>query len=206
MNAASPYTLVLGVLAAGLGAMAYKKGSHDMSLTASTVDGQRYLVRNLPDKQEAADRLARVRAKLLRLMRDLQQTHPEKPFVKQMVRNFDADPSRFSESAPDASYTSYSVNKGEKVYMCLRQRNTREELVSENVITFVALHELSHIGTSEVGHTPLFWNNFAWLLKRAEEMEIYEYTNFSAHPVEYCGIHITDQPTYDKAKDPDADK
>ncbi len=186
--------------------MAYKKGSHDMSLTASTVDGQRYLVRNLPDKQEAADRLARVRAKLLRLMRDLQQTHPEKPFVKQMVRNFDADPSRFSESAPDASYTSYSVNKGEKVYMCLRQRNTREELVSENVITFVALHELSHIGTSEVGHTPLFWNNFAWLLKRAEEMEIYEYTNFSAHPVEYCGIHITDQPTYDKAKDPDADK
>jgi hypothetical protein len=204
MNSASPYALVLGVLGAGLAAMAFKQGSHDMALVVSTVDGQRYLVRNLPDKQDAADRLARTRAKLMRLMRDLQQSDPEKPFVKQMVRNFDADPSRFSESAPDASYTSYSVNKGEKVYMCLRQRNEREELVDENVITFVGLHELAHIGTADVGHTPNFWNNFGWLLKRAEEIQIYQYQDFSAHPVEYCGIRITDQPTYDKSKDPDA--
>ena len=206
MSSASPYALVLGVLGAGLAAMAYKQGSHDMALTTSTVDGNKYLVRNLPDKQDAADRLARTRGKLMRLMTALRQSHPEKPLVKQIMRNFDADPSRFSESTPDASYTSYSVNKGEKVYMCLRQRNEREELVDENIIPFVAIHELSHIGTSEVGHTQLFWNNFAWLLQRAEEIQIYEYTNFSAHPVEYCGIHITDQPTYDKAKDPDADK
>ncbi len=206
MNAASPYALIIGVLGAGLGAMAYKQFSHDMVYQTSTVDGQQYLVRNLPDCQDAANRLARTRAKLIRLMRDLKQTHPDKPFVIQMQRNFDADPSRFSESAPDATYTSYSVNKGEKVYMCLRQRNEREELVDENIITFVALHELAHIGTHEVGHTTLFWNNFGWLLKRAEEIQIYEYTDFSAHPVEYCGIHITDQPTYDKAKDPDADK
>jgi hypothetical protein len=206
MNASSPYALILGVVATAAAAMAYKKTSHEMAAVQSTVDGQRYVVRNLPDKQEAADRLARVRAKLLRLMKDLQQSHPDKPFVKQMVRNFDADPARFSESTPDASYTSYSVNKGEKVYMCLRQRNEREELVDENVITFVALHELSHIGTSDVGHTPQFWNNFGWLLKRAEEIQIYEFQDFSAHPVEYCGIRITDQPTYDQGKDPDAGK
>jgi hypothetical protein len=204
MSALSPYALVLGVLGAGAAAFAYKSGSYDMAHVESSVDKQKYLVRNLPDKQDAADRLARTRAKLLRLMKDLKQTHPDKPFVAQLLRNFDADPSRFSESTPDASYTSYSVNKGEKVYMCLRQRNAKEELVDENIITFVALHELAHCGTSEVGHTPLFWNNFAWVLKRAEEMKIYEYTDFSAHPVEYCGIHITDQPTYNKAKDPDA--
>lgn len=202
----SPYALVLGVLGAGAAAFALKSESHDMAHVESTVDGQKYIVRNLPDKQEAADRLARTRGKLLRLMKDLKQTHPDKPFVAQLLRNFDADPSRFSESTPDASYTSYSVNKGEKVYMCLRQRNEREELVDENIITFVSLHELAHCGTSEVGHTPLFWNNFGWILKRAEEMQIYQYTDFSSHPVEYCGIHITDQPTYDKAKDPDAAK
>jgi hypothetical protein len=204
MNSASPYALVLGVLGAGMAAMAYKQQSHDMAHVKSTVDDQRYLVRNLPDKQEAADRLARTRAKLLRLMRDLQQSEPEKPFVKQMTRNFDADPARFSESTPDASYTSYSVNKGEKVFMCLRQRNEREELVDENVITFVSLHELAHIGTADIGHTPNFWNNFGWLLKRAEEIQIYQFQDFTAHPVEYCGIRITDQPTYDKTKDPDA--
>ena len=206
MNAVSPYALVLGVLGASAAAFALKSSNHDMAHVESTVDSQKYVVRNLPDKQDAADRLARTRGKLLRLMKDLQHTHPEKPFVAQLLRNFDADPSRFSESTPDASYTSYSVNKGEKVYMCLRQRNDREELVDENIITFVAIHELAHCGTHEVGHTPLFWNNFGWLLKRAEEMQIYQYTDFSAHPVEYCGIRITDQPTYDKAKDPDASK
>ena len=204
MNAASPYYLIAGLLGAGLAAMAYKQGSYEMARVKSTVDREHYLVRNLPDKQDAADRLARTRAKLLRLMTALKQSHAEKPLVAQILRNFDAAPSRFSESTPDASYTSYSVNKGEKVYMCLRQRNEREELVDENIITFVALHEMSHIGTHEVGHTQLFWNNFAWLLQRAEEIKIYEFTDFSAHPVEYCGIHITDQPTYDKAKDPDA--
>ncbi len=204
MNSASPYALIAGVLGAGLAALAYKQSSHDMANVVSTVDGESYIVRNLPDKQEAADSLARTRGKLLRLMRELKQTDSTKPLVAQILRNFDAAPSRFSESTPDASYTSYSVNKGEKVYMCLRQRNEREELVDENVITFVALHEMAHIGTHEIGHTPLFWNNFGWILKRAEELQIYRFTDFSAHPVEYCGIRITDQPTYDKAKDPDA--
>ena len=201
MNPASPYALVLGVLGVGAAAFAIKTTSNDMAYVTSTVDGQQYLVRNLPDKQEAANRLARTRAKLLRLMTTLRQTDPTKPFVALLLQNFDADPSRFSESTPDAAYTSYSVNKGEHVHMCLRQRNDKQELVDENVITFVALHELAHCGTSEVGHTPMFWNNFGWVLKQAESIQIYEYTDFSAHPVEYCGIHITDQPTYDKSKD-----
>ena len=186
--------------------MAYKQNSYDMAHVESTVDHEKYLVRNLPDKQDAADRLARIRAKLLRLMKELLAAHPEKALVRQIHTNFDAAPSRFSESTPDASYTSYSVNKGEKVYMCLRQRNEKEELVDENVITFVAIHEMAHIGTPEIGHTPAFWNNFGWLLKEAEVMKIYEFTNFAAHPVEYCGIKITDQPTYNKDKDVDAGK
>jgi hypothetical protein len=202
----SPYALVLGVLGAGLAAMVYKQGSYDMAHVESSVDNEKYLVRNLPDKQDAADRLARTRGKLLRLMKELLAAHPDKAMVKQIHTNFDAAPSRFSESTPDASYTSYSVNKGEKVYMCLRQRNEKEELVDENVITFVAIHEMAHIGTPEIGHTPSFWNNFGWLLKEAEAMNIYRFTNFAAHPVEYCGIKITDQPTYNKDKDVDAEK
>jgi hypothetical protein len=197
----SPYTLIIGVLSAGAAAFALKSSNHEMAHVTSTVDSNKYLVRNLPDKQGAADRLARTRAKLLRLMTTLKQTDPAKPFVVLLLKNFDADPSRFSESTPDASYTSYSVNKGEHVHMCLRQRNDKEELVDENIITFVALHELAHCGTVEVGHTPMFWNNFGWVLKQAEAIQIYQYTDFAAHPVEYCGIHITDQPTYDKAKD-----
>ena len=62
MSSMSPYALVLGVLGAGAAAFAYKQGSHDMAHVESTVDGQRYIVRNMSDKQEAADRLAQLAA------------------------------------------------------------------------------------------------------------------------------------------------
>ena len=191
-----PWILVLTIVIIAFVAMQLKSSKYPMALVKSTVDNEYYLVRNLPDKQDACDRLARVRAKILILRTFLKQTYYEKPFVKQMLDDFDCEPNRFSESTPEAQYTSYSVNKGEKIFMCLRQRDEKEELVNENVILFVALHEMSHVGTASIGHTPEFWNHFAWLLEQAEKTKIYEYTDFSAHPVEYCGVHITDSPTY----------
>ena len=190
------WIFVGGLAAAGLGAMLYKQSAYPMAYVKSTVDNERYLVRNLEDKQEAADRLARVRDRLVRLRTALEQKYPEKPFVQHLLKNCDLTADRFTESTPDASFTSYSVNKGEKVYMCLRQRDKEERLVGEDILTFVGLHEMTHIGTSSIGHTPEFWNHFAWVLKQAEHIKIYEYTDFAAHPVEYCGVRITDSPTY----------
>lgn len=191
-----PWIFIIVIVIIGYVAMYFKNSKYPMALTQSTVDKEFYLVRNLPDKQEAANSLARVRAKILTLRTFLNQTHRDKPFVKQILDNFDCSAMRFSESTPDAQYTSYSVNKGEKIYMCLRQRDEKEQLVNENIILFVALHEMSHVGTSSIGHTPEFWNHFAWVLEQAERVKIYEYTDFAAHPVEYCGVHITDSPTY----------
>lgn len=168
----------------------------------SSVDGNTYLVRDMPDKQEAVDLLARVRQRMQKLYNYLIATYPEKLQVKQLRQNFKPDPSRISESTPDAEHTSYSVNKGESVHLCLRQRQgNNESLVKENVMTFVALHEMSHMITPTVGHGPDFWNNFGWLLKIAEDQGIYAYEDFSAHPVSYCGVKITDSPKYDSKKD-----
>jgi len=168
----------------------------------SSVDGNTYQVRDMPDKQEAADLLARVRQRMQKLYNYLIATYPEKLQVKQLRQNFKPDPSRISESTPDAEHTSYSVNKGESVHLCLRQRQgNNESLVKENVMTFVALHEMSHMITPTVGHGPDFWNNFGWLLKIAEEQGIYKYEDFAAHPVSYCGVKITDSPKYDSKKD-----
>jgi len=191
-----PWAFLAGVVGMGYAGLAMKDSKYPVALTQSHVDGEMYLVRNLPDKQDAADRLARVRGKLIQLREYLKNKYYDKKFVKQMIDNFDCSAQRFSESTPDAQYTSYSVNKGEKIFMCLRQRDEKENLVQENVIVFVALHEMSHVGTSSIGHTPEFWNHFAWLLEQAEELGVYKYTNFSAHPVEYCGVHITDSPKY----------
>lgn len=168
----------------------------------SSVDGNTYLVRDMPDKQEAADLLARVRQRMQKLYNYLIATYPEKLQVKQLKQNFKPEPSRISESTPDAEHTSYSVNKGESVHLCLRQRQgNNESLVKENVMTFVALHEMAHMITTTIGHGPDFWNNFGWLLKISEEQGIYTYEDFSAHPVSYCGVKITDSPKYDSKKD-----
>jgi hypothetical protein len=168
----------------------------------SQVDGKSYKVRDLPDKQQAADMMARTRIRLTKLCDALEQKYPDKPQVKQMVRNFRSDPNRFMESTPDEEHTSSTVNKGESIHICLRQRDGPDEsLVNENVIMFVALHELAHVCTESVGHGPDFWNNFGWLLKEAEALGLYQYTDFAAHPVGYCGVYITDSPTYDPSKD-----
>ena len=177
-------------------------GQYPSIVIKSSVDGKDYTVRDLPDKQEAADMMARIRIKLSNLKIHIESKFPDKPQAKQLVRNFEAEPSRFFESTPDSELTSYSVNKGEAVHLCLRQREGKDEsLVKEDVIMFVAIHEMSHMITKTIGHGPDFWNNFGWLLKEAESIGLYKAYDFKAHPVKYCGMSITDQPTYDPSKD-----
>ena len=167
----------------------------------SNVDGRVYRVRDLPDKQYAADLLAKLRLNLATLMDQLTQAFPNKPQVQRRVQNFKADPNRFLESTPDAEHTSYSVNKGEKVHFCLRQRDGSEKLVDNNIMMFVAIHEMAHMITQSIGHEPEFWNNFGWLLREAESRKLYTPTDFKSHPVTYCGVQITDAPKYNPAKD-----
>ena len=177
-------------------------GNYPLVSVKSTIDGRSYKVRDLPDKQEAANLMATVRIKLTKMCALLEQKYPDKAQVKLIAKNFRDDPDRFMESTPDASHTSYSVNKGEEIHLCLRQRaGGNETLVDENVMVFVGLHELGHVCTESVGHGPDFWNNFGWLLKEAEANGIYRYTDFQAHPVAYCGVNITDSPRYDPSKD-----
>jgi hypothetical protein len=177
-------------------------GSYPIVNVTSSVDGQSYKVRDMPDKQAAADMMARVRMKMNKLKLHVETSYPDKPQVIQLSKNFEANPGRFYEATPEAEHTSYSVNKGEAVHFCLRQREGGDEsLVQEDVITFVAIHEMGHMITASIGHGPDFWNNFAWLLKEAEAVKIYTHRDFRAHPVSYCGMKITDQPVYDASKD-----
>jgi len=175
---------------------------YSTALVTSNIDGKQYKVRDMPDKQEAANLMARLRIRLMKITDALEKKYPDKAQVKHLVKNFRSDPSRFIEATPDSEHTSYSINKGEKIYMCLRQREgPNESLVNENVMTFVSLHELAHVCTESIGHGPDFWNNFGWLLKEAEALGLYQYTDFQAHPVSYCGVYITDSPRYDPSKD-----
>ena len=177
-------------------------GKYPLVYVKSNVDSKEYLVRDLPDKQGAADLISKIRIKLSNLKIHLETKFPDKPQVKQLSQNFEPEPSRFYEATPDSDLTSYSVNKGETIHLCLRQREGEDEsLVSEDTMMFVAIHEMGHMITKTVGHGPDFWNNMAWLIKEAELIGLYKSYDFKAHPVKYCGMTITDQPTYDSSKD-----
>jgi hypothetical protein len=56
---------------------------------------------------------------------------------------------------------------------------------------FVGTHELAHLMTKGVGHTPAFWANFRRLLRRAVELDLYAPVDYSMLPQPYCGIQIS---------------
>lgn len=159
----------------------------EVDYVASSTDNIEYLVRNLPDKQQAADYLADINKKLLLLVRHMYAKFPNNSDVKQLYDNY--NPDSVSEGSLESGYTSYSVNKGEKIILCIRQ--TDRSFVDKNVVMYVAIHELGHLMTPEIGHTQSFWKNFKWLLEEAISIGVYTKINYSKEPSDYCGISIT---------------
>jgi len=97
-----------------------------------------------------------------------------------------------SESKEKDSTTSYSVNKGEQLVFCIRSKKDWNSFHDMNTLMYVGLHEISHIGCPEYGHTPLFKKIFAFFTKVAIELKLYSHVEYRTHPQEYCGIYITD--------------
>jgi len=164
----------------------------EVEYVKSEVDNEEYLVRSLPDKNEAANLLANIKSKIRILIKHLNNIFPNDIRVLRLNKNYNED--KISEGADNAKYTSYSVNKGEKIVLCLRSKNEQKSLVDLNTMMFVVLHEIAHIVTKSVGHTEEFWNNFKWILEESVNIGIYESQDFNNKPVEYCGIEITDNP------------
>lgn len=159
----------------------------EVDYVVAKADGRRYLVRRLPDRQRASEMLAELNHKLTRLVSHMVAKHGANADVQRLYDNY--NPDAVSEGGAEIGYTSYSVNKGEKIVMCLRQRD--HKFVDGNVIMYVAVHELGHLMTNEIGHTDLFWKNFRWLLREAMSIGLYKKVDFAAEPQQYCGIEIT---------------
>ena len=170
----------------------YESLTNNVTYVKSNVDGNKYLVQNLENKHEAADLLATVRQKLVKFVNKLAIKFPNRADVQRLKRNF--NPNVIVEKPDNGNYTSYTINKGQKIVICLRPKNSKQELIEENVVMFVALHEISHCMCESVGHKPEFWEDFKFILKEAIEDGTYKYVNFNSNPHQYCGIKITDSP------------
>ena len=191
------YALVLFVV--GLCLWYYYQNSDAIQLkcVVSTVDGNQYCVRERAQLQEAADLLAKVTTKCKSLVTYMSEKHPDDDRTQRLVSNF--NPKKIMETLPTSSYTAYSENKGEKIAFCLspKKKNGEDRLIDEHTLTFVAIHELSHVATKSVGHKTEFWENFKFLLENAKEANIHQPRDYSKDPKEYCSMDIRDNPYYD---------
>jgi hypothetical protein len=178
--------VVLSIMGA-ITLMYFKKHYDEVEYVRSSTDGRRYLVRKMPDASEAANVLANLNAAMMKLVQHMMAKFGHRDDVQQLYKNF--DPDAVSEGGMEHGYTSYSVNKGEKIVMCIRQKDG--SFVPLNVLMYVATHELAHIMTHEVGHTDMFWDNFKFLLSEAVSIGVYKKQDFGKQPQPYCGIQIT---------------
>jgi hypothetical protein len=167
----------------------------ELKCVISHEDGNTYCVRERAKLQLAADLLARVTKKLAELVTYVGEHHPEDPMAARLTDKF--DPQRVYETLPTSKHVAYTENKGEKMAFCVTRKKKGNDLIDENTLTFVAIHELAHIATDSVGHEPEFWENFKTLLGYAKEAGVYHPEKYSEQPREYCGMTITDNPYFD---------
>ena len=173
----------------------YDSDAFNLKCIIASKDGNTYCVREREKLELAANLLADVTKKMKDMVAYMKQTHPEDPRTIRLVEGF--NPKKINETLPTSELTAYSENKGEKLAFCLNTTKEGNKLIDLNTLTFVALHELSHIMTESVGHKQDFWQNFKFLLENAKSAGIYDPVDYKKKPKEYCGMKINDNPYYD---------
>ena len=166
--------------------MFIQKHYSEVEYFRSDADDRYYLVRKMPNMSEAANYLADINDRLVKLIRHMIAKYPDNADAIQLYKKY--NPSALSEGSVESGFTSYSINKGEKLILCIRQKD--QSFVDKNIVMYVAIHELAHIMTKDIGHTSAFWNNFKFLLNEAVSIGIYIKKDFKNKPEEYCGIQI----------------
>jgi len=167
----------------------------NLKCITSTIDGNRYCVRERRKLELAADKLANVNVKMKKLVNYIYKKYPNDPRAIRLKKGY--NPKKIYETLPTSKYTAYSENKGEKLAFCLDTEKGSGSLIDSNTLTFVALHELAHVATESIGHTEEFWDNFKFLLIEAKKIGVYDPVDYSKDPQRYCGMDITDNPYYD---------
>lgn len=159
-------------------------------LTPSTDQSKQYLVLEHMDAPASADMLNQVHQRIQILLAYLSENrnhYPNDiPYIDQLLNN--SSKIKLTEASHKSRHTSYTINKGEEIAICLR--DSQDRIHDINTIMYVTIHELAHVACPEVGHTPLFRHIFVFLLRRSIQLGIYNQVNYQKTPQDYCGIVI----------------
>lgn len=167
------------------------------NLVVSVIDGNEYEVKKkYKDHNTASDILAILNQKNKKLLSHLKEKYKNsnKLDVDYLYENYNGD--NLSENIPrEGENTSYVLNKGDAIKLCLRDKSGKFHDI--NTLTFVNLHELSHLLDKEYGHKKGFWKGFQTVLDEAVDIGIYKPVNYKKKPVDYCGMQIYTNPYFE---------
>lgn len=176
----------------------FKITNPNMTFVKSDIDNNFYMVRNLEDKQTASNIIAYNREKIIKFINYLNVNKNTKykeysKYIDRLVNKI--TDLNISENNGQGKGTSYSINKGEELVLCLRSKINKNKIHDNNLIFYVILHELSHIASPVYedeynNHGPIFNKIFSFLTNVAIENNYYTKIDFNKKSVEYCGIYI----------------
>jgi hypothetical protein len=166
-------------------------------ITITASNGKSYPVINtadMSDNRAAAEFLADIDQRIGILKDYLWQNQDSYPAYKPYIRQFyeKINGVQLLENNPGGKYTSYTVNKGSQIYLCLRSING-QLIADKNLVMYVVLHELAHVACPEFNHTQLFKDIFKFFIEVASRLGIYRETDYSINPKDYCGIVISEK-------------
>jgi Zn-dependent protease with chaperone function len=176
------------------------------------------VIQGMRDNDGAAELISKIHDRAIRFLRHLRAKYhisentdtidregklhydtvasPAYQIVNHLLRNY--NPDEIYENDPRASETSYTMNKGDKMFLCLRSKTYPYKLVDEEHLMFVMLHELSHIANyAGWGHGKDFWTVFKFILAEADAAGIYTPVDYARHPFTYCGLAVEYNPMFD---------
>ena len=151
--------------------------------------------RDYSEEMKAANLLDKIDMKIQKIIDKCQEKDKEN--VHLLKENYNSN--TLQEAPENSPHVSYSVNKGEKLAICLRNK-TDNKITDINTIMFVTIHELGHIMCISKGHTDEFWSCMKFILEVAEELGLYTPINYKEAPKKYCGMEINSSP-YDFNKE-----
>lgn len=166
-----------------------------VSKMKSSSNNKKYLVQDYNNKQKAADMMGQLETNISTFVNYLKKKYPDDARIKRLVNNLEE--TAYEEAPHEDGESTYTINKGELIKICLREKKEKKPIHNINTLMFVVIHELGHVCSKSIGHTDEWMTNFRFLLREAKNANIdYEPIDYSKHNMNYCGVEVTHNPFF----------
>ena len=161
----------------------------------SSANFKDYLMQEYPNHIEAAKIIGKLDININKFANHLLDKYPNDERIIRLVNNLKE--TKYEEASHENGESTYTINKGELIKICLRKKKDGKPLHNLNTLMFVVIHELAHVMSVSIGHNKEFMDNFRFLLREADDIDI-DYTpiDYSEDNMTYCGVKVSHNPYY----------